>query len=349
MFFKNPIVQHVLKIVVLLTVFLLAGLVVCELMFADESSDPPSRITVATWNLEWFYDDFRGDNRTDLSKQQSSPSRNEWEWKKKAVANVIATIKPTILCLQEVENRDVVYQLRKQLEQDHDLRYRYAFISGYDFGTEQDVAIMYRSGLVEYSRREQTQEMFDSNQYYNLSKHLFARFEWGTGKDRETVTVFTGHLRARPEKRDLRQRQSRLVHKWLEEEIIAGRNVIVTGDFNTEDDFGAETADGPVAILRGKVTQTPQDDMLDVNEFLPADQRATHISGRQYDRIFYSPSLAEDDPNRKDLVLRRVIVRRDLVVQGEVDRNHWDNLYKIPQSERDISDHYPLVAEFEFR
>ncbi len=43
-------------------------------------------ISVATWNLEWFYDDFSPDNRTDLGKEKSAPSRADWDWKRRSVA-----------------------------------------------------------------------------------------------------------------------------------------------------------------------------------------------------------------------------------------------------------------------
>ncbi len=76
--------------------------------------------------------------------------------------SVIGELQPTIMCLQEVENRDVVFQLVREIEENHNLKYRQAFIDGFDFGTEQDVAIIYRDGLVEYSRREQTPAMYDS-------------------------------------------------------------------------------------------------------------------------------------------------------------------------------------------
>lgn len=158
MIFKSRFAEWFLRIFLPVTTFLSSGFVASELLLGDEI--PPVE-TVATWNVEWFYDDFKGNDRTDVAKQQSSPSREEWEWKKKAVADVIAKLNPAILCLQEVENCDVVYQLRKKLEE--------------------------------------------------------------------------------------------------------------------------------------------------------------------------------------------VIVRRDLVVRGEVDQNHWDGYYEIPQEERDISDHYPLVAEFVFK
>lgn len=78
------------------------------------AADPkPEKITVATWNLEWFFDNYQGDNRSDLAKKLSAPTRADWDWRLKHTADVIAKLQPTILCLQEVENQQVVYYLRK--------------------------------------------------------------------------------------------------------------------------------------------------------------------------------------------------------------------------------------------
>ena len=324
---------------------------VCLLSITDDVGgyDKPDVVTIATWNLEWFFDNYKYDNRTDLSKKLSAPSREEWEWKLKSVAEVISKLKPTIFCLQEVENRDGVYKLTKQLEQEHGIKYRYAFITGYDFGTDQDVAILYQDGLVEFSRREQTRKMYESKDYYNLSKHLFARFEWGEGGEKESLMILNVHLRAKPEKQDIRIRQARLMRHWINDEIKAGGNVIVIGDLNTEDDYGSESTGGEMAILRGLNTSDETDDLHDAHAVLDNDIRTTHILGRQYDRILFSEALKQDDPNRKDLVFNRAVVRRDLVVQGEIDENHWDDYYGMPQGERDLSDHYPLMAEFVFK
>lgn len=315
-----------------------------------QADEKPKAVTVATWNLEWFYDDDRRDNSLGISTEKTAPSLEEWEWKKSAVAKVIAEMNPTIMCLQEVENRKVVYELTKRLKDSHGLRYRYAFIPGYDFGTDQDVAIIYRSGLVEFSRREQSREMFDSQEFYNLSKHLIARFEWGAGDQKESLMLVNVHLRARAEHADLRVRQSRLIRAWVDEQITRGENVIVTGDFNVEEDFGMATKTGAVGILCGQNTAATADDLGDAHAVLPETSRATHISGRQYDRILFSAPMANDQSKKKDFVFNRAMIRRDLVVQGTFDgEKHWDNYYSIPQNERDISDHYPLIVEFLFK
>ncbi len=58
--------------------------VVCGLMLglcletnhaAEPGLDPaPSQLVVMTWNVEWMFDHDQSDNKSDLSKQQSSPS-----------------------------------------------------------------------------------------------------------------------------------------------------------------------------------------------------------------------------------------------------------------------------------
>ncbi|HEX5103579.1 MAG TPA: hypothetical protein VFV87_07210, partial [Pirellulaceae bacterium] len=69
------------------------------------AADPlPEKIVVATWNVEWLFDNYTGDNPNELARSQSAPSREAWDWKLAGVAKVIAEIKPTILALQEVEN-----------------------------------------------------------------------------------------------------------------------------------------------------------------------------------------------------------------------------------------------------
>ena len=314
---------------------------------ADEK---PDEVTVASWNVEWFFDHYDGDNRSDLAKKKTAPSRDDWKWKLDSVAAVVAEMRPTILCLQEIENEQVLYRLTQRLEDKYGLSYRIAFIQGYEFFTEQDVGIIYRSGLVEYSRKQQSREMFESETYYNLSKHLFAQFEWGAGEEKESLTIANVHLRARPEAAAFRQRQCRLLHYWLRDSIRQDANVLAVGDFNTEEVYGSETPQGEISIVRGLATDDASDDLLDANQLLPTESRVTHISGRQYDRVFYSPTLQNDDPNRQDLVIDSVLTRRDLVVRGAPDgEDHWEHYYEISPHERDLSDHYPIMVKFVFR
>jgi endonuclease/exonuclease/phosphatase family metal-dependent hydrolase len=311
----------------------------------------PDLLTVATWNLEWFFDDFKGNNRSDVAKEQSAPSREEWDWKLYTTAAAIAKFQPTILAVQEIEDRAVMLALTKALKEKHNLQYRVAFIDGFDSGTEQDVAILYRSGLVEYSRREQTQEMFDSKEYYNLSKHMFARFEWQANGKMESLTTLVVHLRATADAADLRRKQAKLAHEWMKAGIEAGENRMILGDFNVEEFAGQAKPDGDGMVdLLGRRTERETDDLYDLLETLPPDKRQTHlILEKQFDRILVSrPMLATTAGS--GIKFKSIEVLSQFNIRGtSSDADHWETRYTKDRDERDISDHHPVMATFEFR
>ena len=329
---------------------LTSGLFVVGFSEPLEADPKPERLVIATWNLEWFFDENQSDNRSDLAKQQSAPSRTAWEWKRDSVAQVIAEIKPDLIALQEIENRKVLEHLCRQLDKAHKLKYRIAFIEGRDTYTEQDVAILYRSGLVSYSRHEQTSEMFTSKEYYNLSKHLSAQFTWGQGKDAEHLAIMNVHFRASARSANLRRRQARLAHTWIEPWLRSGKHVIVTGDFNSDQPAGDSDPTRTIALVCGRASTDPDDDLFDLHTQLAPDARRTHlIPQKQFDRILISRSLAaSDSPSKGKLTFHSIQTFPELVTQGEADpvSGHWEKYYEIPASERDISDHYPVVATF---
>lgn len=313
------------------------------------AEERPPKLVVATWNLEWFFDHYTGDNFNDVPRQQSAPTREDWDWKMAEVARVIATLKPDILGLQEVENRRSLVFLCSKLKKEYGLQYKFAYIEGDDFFTEQDVALLYQGGLVQFSKYEQSKEMHASKTYYNVNKQIVGEFEWGPEGDRERLTVFNAHFRAMSDAGPIRARQARLVKHWMQEKLAQGENVIVLGDLNSDELALNTTPEGDMGILLGKHTPDTADDLTDTLLHLTGTQQATHLNGQQYDRILVSPSLMTDDPNRNDLIFRTAMIRSDLVIRGnEQDKDHRDIYWKIAPDERDVSDHYPLVAEFEF-
>ncbi|MCI0356866.1 MAG: endonuclease/exonuclease/phosphatase family protein [Planctomycetaceae bacterium] len=311
---------------------------------------PPEKLVIATWNVEWFYDNYAGDNYADLAKQQSAPSRPDWDWKLAGVADVIQRIKPTILCLQEIENQRVLFYLTRKLKQDYGLDYTVAYIEGGDFFTEQDVAVLALSGLTEYSVKRQTAEMFASKEYYNVTKHIFCQFEWGSGADTERLTLVNVHLRAQPEATEIRKKQGKLIRRWIDGAVKGGENLIVIGDVNTDETFETTTSGGDIGTLRGLDTPASDDDLGDLFAHYKGESKETHLVHKQFDHILTTPSLEADAPGKSDLVFKSIAIHKDLVVRGQQqDADHMDIFWKIPQDERDVSDHYPVVAEFEFK
>jgi len=307
----------------------------------------PESLKIATWNLEWFFDDFKGNNRSDVAKEQSAPSREEWEWRLNMFAAAIAKFEPTILAVQEIEDRGVMQALTKILKERFDLSYRVAFIEGFDSGTEQDVAVLYRSGLVELARREQNNSMFSSNEFYNLSKHLIARFEWQDGDRLIPLTILVLHMRATADAADLRTRQCKLAHQWMKRAIANGENVLILGDLNVEEPAGQIQPNGDgMHQLLGLANDSPKDDLIDLLERIPAEARRTHlILDKQFDRILASEPMVKGG---NGYALSKIEVLSQYNIRGAgPDADHWDTRYTKPYDERDLSDHHPLMATFD--
>ena len=317
-----------------------------------------------TWNLEWFYDDEPADNYSKLAKEQSAPSRAQWDWKRDSVANAVSIAKPSVAAFQEVENRRVLWYLTRALSREHSLSFREICIEGDDVFTEQDVGFVYRAGgdaenpaplVIEpvlSSVFGRSAAMLRDNQTAEVSKHLVVEYEVTRGDVSERVTVANLHLRAREEAVAIRTKQARTIHAWLASKIRSGENVIVLGDFNTEETVVPAIAGTDMHAVCGLETPDAHDDLHDLHEQLSAGQRRTHLlAGKAFDRILVSKSLLEDDPARVDLVFTKIESLKDLAVRGTVDQpdEHWNGYWQMSDADRDVSDHWPIMATFEFK
>lgn len=343
--------ETVLRILSLLSLLVVSP-TLAQSPSGDAASGAPT-FTVMTWNLEWFYDEYQGDNFSKLAREKSAPSRAEWDWRRDAVARSLAKANPSLVALQEVENRRVTWYLCRALSRNHQLEYDELGIESRDHFTEQDVALLHRPpvDVLSMTQRGYPKRLRSTNDYYDVTKHLIAEFELPAGDQIETVLVVNLHLRARAEAESIRVRQARLVHRWIAEAVTAGRNVLVLGDFNTEEMLPENRPDRDVGIISGLHTSETSDDLVDITLHLVRNNQPTHVLGRVYDRILCSRSMIEDDPNRADLVFSNVELRKDLAIQSGPDdrQQHWDNYWDLPQSERDLSDHYPVMATFEIK
>jgi endonuclease/exonuclease/phosphatase family metal-dependent hydrolase len=309
--------------------------------------------SVMTWNLEWFYDDSKKDNYSQLALEKASPSRGEWNWKRDAVADAIAKVKPSVLAVQEIEGQRVLWYLTRALDREHKLEYNEFVVEGNDFFTEQDVGLLVTEpvDVVSMMRGNVTSRMKKTKKFGSVSKHVAAILEVPVGNSVESVLVVNVHFRSGEKGAAIRAKQATSLNHWIARwrTSLGSPHVIVTGDFNTEQSAGMIQENSELAILLSRSTLETDDDLIDLHESIPMQSRQTHLNpGKQFDRILASRSLVEDTRGVADLTLRRVEVRRDLVVQGNVDTptQHWDEYWKSSSNERDLSDHYPVVAEF---
>ncbi|TWU45570.1 Endonuclease/Exonuclease/phosphatase family protein [Novipirellula aureliae] len=335
----------------------------CLLIFAPLSSilsvgisaAEPEELSVMTWNLEWFFDDLSGDNYSELAKEKAAPDRTLWAWKRDAVAKSIAKAKPTIVAVQEIENRRVLWYLTRALDRDFSSQYEELCLEGGDHFTEQDVGLLYRkpADLILQTLFNRSLATQKDDAYFDVSKHIMAVFEFPLGNDKvERVTLLNVHLRARAEAMPLRIRQARLLQQWIGGTIRSGQAVILLGDLNTEETGDRMKPNSDMGVATGLETKTKDDDLVDLHRFLDRKSGQTHmITGKQFDRIMVSRSLIEDTPRIPDLVFKSIRIHPELNIQASPDdpEKHWEGYWEIPSSERDISDHYPVIATFEVK
>ncbi len=332
-----------------ITVFQASSLLCLNTGWAQPYDRAPNSLRIMTWNVEWMFDDYLGNNRSQLAREQSAPSQEFWEAKLAGVAEVIAAAKPDIVALQEIEGGETLSDIARQLKMQHQLSYGTAFIEGSDSFTEQDVGFLFRSGLASFRRHEQSKAMFGSREYYNLSKHLVAEFRWA---DIESpLTIMTVHLRATPEAEELRTKQALLARHWLEPQLQLGQDVVLLGDFNSEHPVlkrsSTESLRGEVAAIIGGEGAVS---MVDLLSHLPDIQQSTHlVLDKQFDRLFVSPGLMEDGPE-SDWCFEKVEVLAEAVLRGKRDgQEHWHKRLTMPIAELDLSDHLPVMATFSKR
>lgn len=319
---------------------------------ADFKIADNEEVRIGTWNIKFFYDDDKTDNKSKLGKAQTAPSKAQWDERVKLTAAAVAKMKPTLLGLQEIENKKVVEDLVKALKDDHGLDYTVGFIKGTDTFTEQDVAFLAqkREGTLTYTRVEDVPDLGigNTNLFKVPSKHLALTVAHATPEGgRQRLTVIVAHLKAggtadEPQ----RMRQARVLNKWATKLMAAdtGEAVIVMGDMNANKKFAQTSSADAMGVLRGFETTSVTDDMFDLNEHLDVADRRTHASNKELDRIVVSPNLLDD----RGLVFKKIENFRHLVVRGSGVDGSGGTFYTRPVAEADLSDHYPLIATFKY-
>ena len=288
------------------------------------SSPALADLRMATWNVEWLFDEVVNSRDSDLEASMSAPSRVAYESRIRRIARAIADIKPDFMALQEIEGANVLADLAARLLAYHGQDYGYAFVPGVDTYTGQEVGLLFRSGWRVRAKRFR----FDKHAIpggRNLSKHLHVVAQ-RHGRKLSLVVV---HLITERQKR---LQQARTLRHWLRQ--FEDVSLVVMGDMNSRLAGNELTPDSDLGTLLGWQTVTKSDDLYDSHQQL--GRQATHVSGAPLDRIL----LSEDLWNRLD----RVTTRRALAVQGRVDHQRSVD-YSLPESEQDLSDHYPLIVD----
>jgi endonuclease/exonuclease/phosphatase family metal-dependent hydrolase len=281
--------------------------------YYDIAVGPPVALSVATFNVQNFFDELDDPNHADTVF-----SKEEVAEKIKKIGIAIRKLSVDVLVLQEVENKDLLDRLNKEelssLSYDH-----VRLVEGNDIRGI-DVAL-----LSKYPVPRALSHTWDrflppegGTQNYAFSRDcLEATIEPSPGRK---LILLVNHLRATQwneveESLTRRHAQAKRVREITDQLLLGNpdRNIAVIGDLN--DVPGSET-------LKLIIEGNPK--LIDIAETVPEQHRYTSIykgDKQQIDHIIVTPGLEAD------------------LIAGSVWFDHSDEF-------SDVSDHFPIKAEF---
>jgi endonuclease/exonuclease/phosphatase family metal-dependent hydrolase len=283
-------------------------------------------LRVAAFNVEFLFDGVDPEGQADFPwKGDPAAARNHRD----GVARIIRTLDADVLMLQEIENLEVLEMMIA--ESLSDMGYRAYYVRGRDTFTRQDIGLLSRIPVNEVGRTDERAPVAGGREDYGVSKNLWARLDLGG----VPTTLISVHFLSQPDNRQRqpqREAQAAVIRRLADAEFVAGREVIVLGDFN---DFDPDTPDrrnsAPItnvlATLKGAGPG-----LRNVMAEVPQQRRFTAFWDRNRNR-----RVEEGELSAIDHLLVSPRFHRALV---EVTFAHAHDPAHGP-------DHFPIVATFD--
>ena len=256
-------------------------------------SEPVSRFTVATYNLENYLD---GPAPGRLPKSPEAKAK---------IREGLLALRPDVLAVQEIGRPSALLELRAALKADG-LDYPYwEHVSGFD--TNIFVGVLSRFRIV--ARRPHTNENFLlQGRRFQVSRGV-AEVDIRVN-DRYAFTLITAHLKSRRaveygDEGELREQEALLLRRKIDARLAGNpdANLVVLGDFNdTKDQRPVRTiiGQGRTRLVDTRPAEQNGDDAPPPNpRWEPRNVTWTHFYGKEdsYERIDYllvSPSMARE-------------------------------------------------------
>lgn len=277
--------------------------------YAEDRRADKSQLVILNWNVEFLWDGLPPEEGSSEIKFAHRGNPELAEAKMGRIAKIIRNANPDIINLDEVENFDAL----KLFNERHlaGMGYRAYFKNGRDTFTGQDVGLLTRIDPDEPLWREDRKgESGDVRK--SASKNYTAKFT----VNGERIALIGVHFLSRPlDRRRLHDRQAQadsILRRAIELDD-EGYHVIIAGDIN-DYDGSREASDhqsnqpitNVIARLRGMDEADPEDDLVNVAQFVPKRRRYTchwdkdndgKIDERDeltsIDHILLAPELAE--------------------------------------------------------
>jgi len=309
------------------------------------------RVAKPGGGYRYEYKPYTAEELLGISKDGWQIDKTFFEVNKKAqrvlTAKAIAATDADIMCLQEVENLDVLRRfkwdfLNPELKSQHKDPYRYEMlVDGNDMRLI-DIAVLSRFPF----------DHIRSHQWMKLDNVRFSRdcLEVGFMLQGEPLTFFINHFKSmiggRAVTMQKREKQTTMVTQIIEERFSdpSNANFVVCGDFNDHRDYDPQGRGLP---SRGLAPLVEKPYLVDVvYERLPLDQRWTHHycekdEYTQLDYILLSRKLADANPSQTPKIVREGLAKRTSRYTG----HRFDEIEESDDANLKASDHCPVAFE----
>lgn len=252
-------------------------------------------ISIATYNVENLFDAKNdGSEYQDFVIGKSAWNAKEASLKFQRILDDIKRLDTDIIALQEIENEAILKELMKQ--------------SGYKyFAFSKDKKSPIGLGLISKIKPVKT-EIF---KIPNVKTRDIVKVDFEL--DGEIFSIYVNHMPA--QKNPLKSRE--IAFRTLKNAINADKNSILLGDFNTP--YGAKSMLNDIIASR---------QMKDLWEFLPRDERYSHINLSAIDHVVMSKSMFDKSGIE--------------YVMGSFEVVRPKNFSTFDNSAKLNSDHFPL-------
>ncbi len=303
---------------------------------AEAGGAEPASWTVVALNAWWLFD---GIGEEEFSTAPQSPE--EAEAHLSDVASYLASIDPDFVSLAEIEDRSMLDRLNEKLGNG----YRPIFVQGTDEETGQDVAALSRFPVTETGRSDaQVRYPIPESSLRGpmgteaVYKHYWATTEVGG----RTIALIGLHLLAYPDELQRvvrREAQASIIRDLARGFLDAGHEVIVLGDVN---DFDADVCDAAGneprtcvdRLLKDVDPVRDGDELVNVCDRLEPCERYTYWYDRNRNGV--------DDGDAEHSQIDHIYASRGLIpylTEVRIDHSY---------AARTVSDHWPVIATFEF-
>jgi endonuclease/exonuclease/phosphatase family metal-dependent hydrolase len=282
---------------------------------------------IASFNVEFMFDGEGDEGQADFPWKGDPALAREH---RDEIGRAVRALDADVVLMPEVENLGVLQMLVD--ESLADMGYTAHLVPGQDSFTGQNLGLLSRFPVDTLGRTDERTAVGVTDRQYGVSKNVWARMTI----DGTPVTVIGVHFLAQPdnpERRPQREAQAEVIRRLVEREIAAGREVVVLGDFNDNDDRvldrrGSVPISNVLATIK-RAGEGDADDLVNVIGDVPQAMRFTNLYDRNNDDV-----VGPDDLSAIDHIL----------LSPALYARVRDVRYVHAHDPFEVTDHFPIVV-----